>query len=220
MTISRDAHIDAAAVADWMERVGLGGGSLEQVEPLAGGTQNIMVSFMQDGRRYILRRGPRHLRPGSNRIMGREIALLGGLAQTDVPHARLIASCEDESVLGGAVFYLMEPIDGYNALVSLPQHHAAVPEMRHRMGLSMVERLRRSAGSTTTPWGFRSTRGPTDSSSDRCRGGSVSSTPTLSSRAIQVLTLAMSPVSLNGWTGTDHAPGLPASCTAISTSPT
>lgn len=141
MTNSRDAHIDAAAVADWMERVGLGGGSLEQVEPLAGGTQNIMVSFMQDGRRYILRRGPRHLRPGSNRIMGREIALLGGLAQTDVPHARLIASCEDESVLGGAVFYLMEPIDGYNALVSLPQHHAAAPEMRHRMGLSMVEAL-------------------------------------------------------------------------------
>lgn len=141
MTISGDAYIDATAVAAWMDGAGLGGGSLEQVEPLAGGTQNIMVSFVRAGRRYILRRGPQHLRAGSNRIMGREITLLGGLAQTAVPHARLIASCEDESVLGGAVFYLMEPIDGYNALVSLPQGQAASPEMRHRMGLSMVEAL-------------------------------------------------------------------------------
>jgi aminoglycoside phosphotransferase (APT) family kinase protein len=133
--------IDIDAVAAWMDGESLGTGPVEQVESLAGGTQNVMVSFVRAGRRYILRRGPQHLRSGSNRIMRREITLLGGLARTDVPHARLIASCDDESVLGGAVFYLMEPIEGYNALVTVPEAYEGRPEMRHRMGLSMVEAL-------------------------------------------------------------------------------
>jgi len=141
MTIPTEPPVDVDAVATWMDDIGLGVDPIEQVEPLAGGTQNIMVSFVRSGRRYILRRGPQHLRAASNKIMGREIRLLGGLAHTDVPHARLIASCDDESVLGGAVFYLMEPIDGYNALVTVSDRYADDPAARHRMGLSMVEAL-------------------------------------------------------------------------------
>jgi aminoglycoside phosphotransferase (APT) family kinase protein len=149
MTIP-DPPFDVTSVAAWMDGEGLGSGPLERLEPLAGGTQNVMVSFERDGRRYILRRGPRHLRAGSNAIMGREITLLGALARTDVPHAQLIASCADESVLGGAVFYLMEPIDGYNALVTMPADQAADPEARHRMGLSMVEAL--ATLGSVDPW--------------------------------------------------------------------
>ncbi len=50
MTISGDAYIDATAVAAWMDGAGLGGGSLEQVEPLAGGAHRTSWcrSFGQD----------------------------------------------------------------------------------------------------------------------------------------------------------------------------
>lgn len=142
MTTSADAQpIDAPAVAGWMDDLGLGAGPIEQIESLAGGTQNIMVSFVRSGRRYILRRGPQHLRTGSNAVMGREITLLDALGHTDVPHARLIASCADESVLGGAVFYLMEPIDGYNPRVTMPTEYTDDPGPRRRMGHSMTEAL-------------------------------------------------------------------------------
>jgi aminoglycoside phosphotransferase (APT) family kinase protein len=132
--------IDERALIGWMDGQGLGAGPLEQIEALKGGTQNVMLSFVRERRRYVLRRGPRHLRPGSNAVMLREITLLAALGQTGVAHARLIASCEDETVLG-AVFYLMEPINGYNAAVSLPADCARDGGLRHRMGLSMVESL-------------------------------------------------------------------------------
>jgi aminoglycoside phosphotransferase (APT) family kinase protein len=87
----------------------------------------------------VLRRGPRHLRPVSNSVILRETRVLGALAGTDVPHAGLIAVCEDPSVLGEAVFYLMEPVDGFNAGAALPALHAGDPTIRHAMGLSMAD---------------------------------------------------------------------------------
>lgn len=69
-TTSEESLIDRAAVTEWMDGLHLGDGQLEQLEPLVGGTQNVMASFVRSGRRYILRRGPRHLRSGSNKVMG------------------------------------------------------------------------------------------------------------------------------------------------------
>ena len=65
--------------------------------------------------------------------------MLRALAGTDVPHPHLIAVCEDTSVLGDAVFYLMEPIDGFNAGAGLPALHANDAAVRHGMGLSMAD---------------------------------------------------------------------------------
>jgi aminoglycoside phosphotransferase (APT) family kinase protein len=132
---------DLKAVAEWMDGEGLGTGPIQDVRPLTGGTQNIMLGFERAGRRYVLRRGPQHLRPRSNAVLRRECRVLKALAGTPVPHARLIAACDDESVLGGAFFYLMEPVDGFNAGVELPALHAGDPAVRHRMGLSMVDAL-------------------------------------------------------------------------------
>ena len=44
-------------------------------------------------------------------------------------------------MLGDAVFYLMEPVDGFNAGEGLPPLHAGDPDVRHQMGLSMAEAL-------------------------------------------------------------------------------
>ena len=124
-----------------MSQQGLGDGPLEDVSKISGGTQNIMLRFTRSGRPYVLRRGPKHLRPRSNVVIMRETQVLAALAGTDVPHPHLIASCDDPSVLGDAVFYLMEPIDGFNAGEELPALHAGDPAVRFRMGLSMADAL-------------------------------------------------------------------------------
>jgi aminoglycoside phosphotransferase (APT) family kinase protein len=128
-------------LAEWMSQQGLGDGPLKNVSTISGGTQNIMLRFTRSGRPYVLRRGPKHLRPRSNTVIMRETQVLAALAGTDVPHPHLIARCDDPGVLGDAVFYLMEPIDGFNAGQELPQLHAADPAVRFEMGLSMADAL-------------------------------------------------------------------------------
>src|SRR5271163_3075061 len=122
---------------------GLGEGPLDEVSAVTGGTQNVMLRFTRAGRPYVLRRGPRHLRPRSNSVILRETRVLAALAGSDVPHPHLIATCDDTSVLGDAVFYLMEPVDGFNAGEGLPQPHAGDPGIRFQMGLSMADALAR-----------------------------------------------------------------------------
>ncbi|HNM10980.1 MAG TPA: phosphotransferase family protein [Mycobacterium sp.] len=126
-----------------MSEQGLGAGPVENVSEIVGGTQNIMLRFTRSGREYVFRRGPKHLRPVSNKVILRETKVLHALAGTDVPHPRLIAVCEDTSVLGDAVFYLMEPVDGFNAGSGLPALHAGDAGIRHEMGLSMADAVAR-----------------------------------------------------------------------------
>ena len=90
----------------WME--GLGSGPLESVEPLAGGTQNLLLRFVATGARssFVGRRS-------TNARTGRQPR--GSQARRPRRHRRaasaLIAAEGDIDVLG-AVLYLMEPIDG------------------------------------------------------------------------------------------------------------
>lgn len=134
---------DLAKIADWMTEQGLGEGPLENVTEITGGTQNIMLRFERAGRPYVFRRGPRHLRPISNKVILRETKVLTALGSTDVPHPRIIASCDDTAVLGDAVFYLMEPVEGFNAGAELPELHGGDAGIRFQMGLSMADALAR-----------------------------------------------------------------------------
>lgn len=132
--------VDIAKLADWMDGQGLPDGKIAHVEEIGGGTQNVLLKFDRGGRDYVLRRPPKHLRPKSNEVLRREARLLAALADTDVLAPRLIAACTDETVLG-AVFYLMEPIEGFNASTGLPDLHAGDSEIRHRMGIAAVGEL-------------------------------------------------------------------------------
>lgn len=133
--------VDHAALRDWMDGQGLGSGPLTELRPLPGGTQNIMVTFERAGRSYVLRRGPEHLRSGSNATLLREMTILDALAATDVPHARIVGTCRDPDVLHGAVFYLMEPVDGFNARVELPPLWERDASVRRRAGFALVDAL-------------------------------------------------------------------------------
>jgi len=136
--------VDLDALARWMDAQGLGEGPIASVVPLTGGTQNVMLRFSRGGAEYVLRRPPRHPRANGNDTMRREMRILAVLGHTEVPHARLIASCPDAEVLGTS-FYLMEPIEGFNPTVGLPALHASDPGIRHRMGLALIDGLIRLA---------------------------------------------------------------------------
>ncbi|MCX5042669.1 phosphotransferase family protein [Aldersonia sp. NBC_00410] len=133
--------VDFAVVAEWMDRQGLPGGRIENVAPIGGGTQNVLMRFSRGGEEFVLRRPPRHQRPKSNEVLRREARLLAALADTNVPTPELVAACPDEAVLGGAVFYLMRPIDGFNPGVELPELHTGDASIRYRMGLSAAKAL-------------------------------------------------------------------------------
>ena len=140
--IERDV-VDLDVLAAWMDDQSLPSGPIEDVEELGGGTQNVLLRFRRGGDAYVLRRGPKHLRKASNEVMRREQRVLAALAGSDVPHPRFIAGCTDETVMNGAVFYLMEPIDGFNATVSLPPLHAGDPAVQHEMGLQTADAIAR-----------------------------------------------------------------------------
>ena len=133
-----DTGVPLLTLQAWMDTQGLGKGPILNAERLAGGTQNILLRFERDGRTYVLRRPPPVLRANSNETMRREARVLAALKGTNVPHPGLIAACGDESVLGAA-FYLMEPVNGYNATQGLPEPFLSDPDLRHQMGLSLVD---------------------------------------------------------------------------------
>ena len=122
-TLSDD---DQAALQRWVSEQGLGS-TVTGVEPLAGGTQNIVVRLRVDGHAMVLRRPPVHPRPTSDKTMLREIAALRTLAGTPVPHPGFIAGCDDLDVLG-VVFYLMEEIDGFNPGSEMDEAYVRDPE--------------------------------------------------------------------------------------------
>lgn len=132
--------IDFAKLARWMQTQGLTDGEVSGQTLLAGGTQNLIVRFACAGREFVLRKAAGTAYANGNETMRREARVLAALANTSVPHARLIAACPDDEVLGGA-FYLMEPIDGFNVGIGMPEPHASQAAMRRAMGFALVDGL-------------------------------------------------------------------------------
>jgi aminoglycoside phosphotransferase (APT) family kinase protein len=118
-----DDHVESAlrAVEPWLDRAGIPGEGMTHAVRLHGGTQNLAISFRRGGVDYVLRGGPEHPRPATNRNLMREVQILRGLGETTVPHARLMAVCDDATVLGGSVFYIMMFVDGFNPHVEVPK---------------------------------------------------------------------------------------------------
>jgi aminoglycoside phosphotransferase (APT) family kinase protein len=137
--------VDLDALARWMDERDLPPGPITGAEVLAGGTQNLLLRFQRGELAYVLRRGPRHLRRVSNDVMRREARVLRALEGTGVPHPGFVAGPgEPESgVAGDAVFYLMEPVDGFVPTFGLPALHARDPQVRHEMGLAVADAVAR-----------------------------------------------------------------------------
>lgn len=134
---------DQEALRRWVGAQGLGT-AVTDVEPLTGGSQNIVVRLRIDGRPAVLRRPPQHPRPTSDKTMLREIAVLQTLAGSAVPHPEFIAGCTDRDVLG-VVFYLMEDVDGFNPGNEMAQAYVDDATLRHDVGPVYAASLARLA---------------------------------------------------------------------------
>lgn len=135
-----DALVDLDVLAAWMDERGLESGPLANVSAISGGTQNVLLRFTRGDREFVFRRPPPHKRKNSDEAMRREARVLAALVGTDVPHPALIAACDDIGTLG-ATFYLMEPVDGFNATLGLPEPHASDLGLQRSMGFAMADGL-------------------------------------------------------------------------------
>lgn len=130
--------VDLDKLKAWMDAEGLGEGPIDHATPLTGGTQNLLLRFGRGEHEYVLRRSPASPRGDGNSTNRREARVLRALSGTAVPHPALIAACSSDAVLGAA-FYLMKPVDGFNATIAMPELHATQPKVRRDMGFALVD---------------------------------------------------------------------------------
>jgi len=108
--------VDPERLARWMDARDLPGrGAPVVCRFITGGASNELFEIRRGDVRLALRRPPAKVPEGRNESMLREYRVLAALRDTDVPHARVVAACDDPSVLG-ACFYLMEYVDGWSCM--------------------------------------------------------------------------------------------------------
>ena len=111
--VSEQHAFDAAALGAWLQQHLPGFAGPLTVEMFKGGQSNPTYKLVTPGQSYVMRAKPgpvAKLLPSAHAIE-REYAVMRGLAGTDVPVPRMLALCEDESVIGRA-FYIMEFMQG------------------------------------------------------------------------------------------------------------
>jgi aminoglycoside phosphotransferase (APT) family kinase protein len=122
----------------FLDGIGLGTGPLE-AEPLGDGHSNITYRITREGGSWVLRRPPRPPLPPSAHDVLREARLLLGVERADVRTPRVLATCDDEGVIG-APFYVMEEVRGDVITTEIPAQ-LDTPEQRRRIGEELVDAL-------------------------------------------------------------------------------
>jgi aminoglycoside phosphotransferase (APT) family kinase protein len=108
--------IDRDRLARWMDARKLPGTGLPlEARFVTGGASNELFEIRRGDARMALRRPPRKVPKGRNETMLREYRVLAALKDTDVPHTRVLAACDDVDVIGAA-FYVMEFVDGWSCM--------------------------------------------------------------------------------------------------------
>ncbi|MEE2768889.1 MAG: phosphotransferase family protein [Actinomycetota bacterium] len=125
----------------WFDDKGLGSGLDITFERVRAGESNEVFVVRRGRDSWVLRRPsavPLSF-DGANRIMEREFRFQSALEGTLVPHARPLALCEDSAVTG-AVFYVMEHVDGLLPLDPLPDEIGG-PSAARRVAEELVDAL-------------------------------------------------------------------------------
>ena len=123
---------------EYLDEHGLGSGAVE-VERIGEGHSNVTFLVRRGDTRLVLRRPPRPPLPPSAHDVLREARVLTAVQDTPVRAPRVLAVCDDETVLG-VPFYVMEEVVGTVITDSIPEA-LDTPEERERIGRELVEAL-------------------------------------------------------------------------------
>src|SRR5689334_14036888 len=144
-----DTHQEAAALdlppllirrplEAFLDDHGLGSGPLD-AEPVGDGHSNVTYLIRRGDEEWVLRRPPRPPLPPSAHDVLREARLLRALAPTAVRVPEVLATCEDEAVLG-VPFYVMRELEGAVLTDALPPA-LDEPAGRARIAEELVDAL-------------------------------------------------------------------------------
>jgi aminoglycoside phosphotransferase (APT) family kinase protein len=122
----------------FLDEHGLGTGRIE-VERIGEGHSNVTFLVRRGEERFVLRRPPRPPLPPSAHDMLREARILTAVEDTPVRAPRVLAVCDDESILG-VPFYVMEEMEGEVITTELPPA-LDEPEQRAAVGRELIEAL-------------------------------------------------------------------------------
>ena len=104
-------ELDLAKLEPWLrEKVPPFEGALS-ADKFAGGQSNPTFKLTAGEQHYVLRRKPPGELLASAHAVDREFRVLDALANTDVPVPKVVALCEDDSLIG-SMFYVMEHLEG------------------------------------------------------------------------------------------------------------
>ncbi len=142
MTMNQDISdlVDHKRFTDWASQhlPQLGDKQLV-IETLSGGATNAVYRISRGGQSAVLRRPPRVPRPDSEKILGREARVLTALGKTDVPAPRLLAWCEDKTVMG-THFYVMTEVNGWLPMEekNFPAGYEPGTQARRNMAFELI----------------------------------------------------------------------------------
>jgi len=125
------AFLDARGLAP-------GDGPLE-AEPVGEGHSNVTYVIHRGGEQVVLRRPPRPPLPPSAHDVLREARLLRAVEGQPVRTPRVLATCEDESLIG-APFYVMEKVEGDVITTAVPERFDA-PAQRALIADELIDAL-------------------------------------------------------------------------------
>jgi aminoglycoside phosphotransferase (APT) family kinase protein len=125
-------------VRAFLDEHGIGSGDVEAA-PVGEGHSNVTYVLRRGDRTVVLRRPPRPpIAPSAHDVL-REARLLRALETTAARAPRVLAVCEDESVIG-APFYVMEHLDGDVITDQVPRA-LDTPAQRRRIGDEVIDAL-------------------------------------------------------------------------------
>ncbi|HZC14738.1 MAG TPA: phosphotransferase family protein, partial [Thermoleophilaceae bacterium] len=122
----------------YLDEQGIGSGRIE-VGRIGEGHSNVTLLVQRGEARVVLRRPPRPPLPPSAHDVLREARVLSALESTPVRVPPVLATCDDESVLG-VPFYLMEEMRGSVVTSDIPAPLDS-PEQRKRISEELLDRL-------------------------------------------------------------------------------
>lgn len=115
-------------VTQFLDAHGVGSGEVNW-ERIGDGQSNITYRISRGDEVMVLRRGPRPPLPKSAHDMIRESRLQAALREAGVKVPRILATCDDTSVLG-VPFYVMEFLDGTIITDEIPEAISSPVERR------------------------------------------------------------------------------------------